>query len=61
MFMSEVAAWAVRILAGLLLAGLIAPFTLALPERWQAPGMLVALAVVCVAGALLTGRRRSRP
>jgi hypothetical protein len=59
--MTEAVVWTLRILAGLLVAGVVAPLTLALPDRWHRPGVLVALALVCVTGALLIGRRRSRP
>jgi hypothetical protein len=49
------------VLAGLLAAGILAPFTLLLPEAWQREWQLFAIAVVCLLVALLVGRPRRTP
>jgi hypothetical protein len=46
-----------RIVIGVLVAGIIAPFTLWLPEAWQGPPLLYAIGIGCVIAALLLGRR----
>jgi hypothetical protein len=56
--MTGATAGLLRVAAGLLAAGILAPFTLALPERWQGSLVLVLLAALCVTGAFVLGRRR---
>ena len=41
------------VLIGLLVAGVLAPATLALPERLQGPGALWTVAALCVGGVFL--------
>jgi hypothetical protein len=56
--MSNVVGEILRVVAGLLAAGVLAPFVFALPDRAQSPWLVLVLAVVCVMTALLVRRRR---
>jgi hypothetical protein len=59
--MSHSVQFVLRLIAGLLVAGLIAPLTLQLPEAWQGPALLGVLTVLCVTTAFTIGRQRRAP
>ncbi len=55
--------WGADVVMGVLLAGLVAPATLALPAPWRGPWMLwtvLALSVGAVTGARLLCARRAK-
>jgi hypothetical protein len=52
--------WVMRTLAGLLAAGILAPFLVRLPDRYQPSLLVAATAIACVATALLWRTGRSR-
>ncbi len=45
--------WLVDVLIGLVVAGVVAPATMALPEKWQGAGTLWTLIALCVGGVFL--------
>jgi uncharacterized membrane protein YeaQ/YmgE (transglycosylase-associated protein family) len=53
--------WLIDVLIGLIVAGVLAPATMALPERWQGAGTLWTLTLVCVAGALVAHYLLTQP
>jgi hypothetical protein len=58
--LSAIARGMVRAVMGLLVAGLLAQFTVFLPAGWQGPPLLYGILAVCLTGALFVGRRRGR-
>lgn len=49
--------WLLRVFAGLVVAGLLSPLTLTMPDRWQGPGVLVVLTGLCLVAAFGVRRR----
>jgi hypothetical protein len=57
--MAGITGWVLRGVGAVLMAGLLAPLTLALPDEWQGAWLLAGLVAVCLALALLIPTRRS--
>jgi hypothetical protein len=59
--MPKLLGWILRAVAGFLAAGVLAPFTLALPESLQGPGLVFAIMAACLVIAFSVGKRLRMP